>query len=273
MNAADFVDAVAARPGLVLGVDPRPSLHGVDRSGASLHGDDLLAHIRHYTLDLIEALASKLAAVKPQLAFFEALGPDGYRLVHDLMTEIGRRGVPVIADAKRGDIGSTAEAYAEAFLAAHPGTALTVNAYLGEDAVQPFLVAAAAHRGAVFVLVKTSNPGSWLLQDLPLTDGRRVSDAVADWVATAAERHRVGAWSRVGAVVGATYPGEVARLRERMPHSLLLIPGVGAQGGTIVAGPGMLNSASRSLYYPGGRCDVAAAVAVADGYLADLAQP
>lgn len=256
----DFVAAVAERPGLVLGVDPR----------VSLHGEDPLAHIRRYTLELVEALGPKLGAVKPQVAFFEALGPAGYALVHALIDEIGRLGIPTIVDAKRGDIGTTAEAYADAFLAAHPGTALTVNPYLGEDALEPFLSAADRHGGAVFVLVKTSNPGSGLFQDLELADGRRLSHAVADWVAGAAQRHRVGDWSRVGAVVGGTYPAEVAEQRQRMAHVLLLVPGLGAQGGSVVAGAGLLNSASRSLYYPGGRCDVTAAVAVADGYLEDL---
>ncbi len=256
----DFVAAVAERPGLVLGVDPRVSLHGAAP----------LDHIRSYTLELVEALGPKLGAVKPQVAFFEALGAAGYALVHELVDEIDKLGVPVIIDAKRGDIGTTADAYAEAYLAAHPGTALTVNPYLGEDALEPFLSAADRHGGAVFVLVKTSNPGSGLFQDLQLADGRRLSHAVADWVAGAAARHRVGAWSRVGAVVGGTYPAEVAEQRERMPNVLLLVPGLGAQGGSVITGPGLLNSASRSLYYPGGRCDVAAALAVADGYLAEL---
>ena len=246
-----------------MGVDPRVSLHGAHP----------LDHIRSYTLALVEALGPKLGAVKPQVAFFEALGPAGYALVHELTDEISAMGVPVIIDAKRGDMSTTAQAYAEAFLAAHPGAALTVNPYLGEDALEPFLSAADRHGGAVFVLVKTSNPGSGIFQDLVLADGRRLSQAVADWVAGAAARHRVGAWSRVGAVVGGTYPAEVAAQRQRMPNVLLLVPGLGAQGGNVIAGAGLLNSASRSLYYPGGRCDVAAAVEVADGYLAELRVP
>jgi orotidine-5'-phosphate decarboxylase len=257
---SDFVVRVAARPPLVLGVDPRPALHGPAP----------LAHIEAYTRELVDALGERIGAVKVQVAFFEALGVDGWALLHRLVDALDRT-VPVICDAKRGDIGTTAEAYADAFLAAHPGTALTVNPYLGADAVEPFVVAAAAHGGALFVLVKTSNPGSGLFQDLELADGRRLYQAVADWVAEGAARHRVGGWSRVNAVVGATYPAQVEELRARLPDSLLLLPGLGAQGGGVTKGAGLLNAASRSLYYPGGSVDVAAAVAQADAYLADLA--
>ncbi|WP_119280051.1 orotidine-5'-phosphate decarboxylase, partial [Calidithermus roseus] len=179
------------RPPLVLGVDPRPELHRVEGVRGSL-----LPHIRRYTLELMEALAARLCAVKFQAAFFEALGPEGFALMHELAAGARVLALPVIFDAKRGDIGSTAEAYARAYLEAYPGSALTVNPYLGEDAMEPLLQAADRSRGALFVLVKTSNPGSGLFQDLRLADGRRLSQAVAGWVAAQAERYRVGEWSR-----------------------------------------------------------------------------
>ncbi|GIW28324.1 MAG: orotidine 5'-phosphate decarboxylase [Meiothermus sp.] len=257
---AEFVHEVASRPPLVLGVDPRPELHGPNP----------LAHIRRYTLELLEALASRICAVKFQAAFFEALGPQGFTLMHELIVGARVLSLPVIVDAKRGDIGSTAEAYAKAYLQAYPGAALTVNPYLGRDALEPFFNAAQASGGAVFVLVKTSNPGSGLFQDLPLEQGGRLYQAVADYLAQQAEQQRVGDWSRVAAVVGVTYPEQVTEIRQRLPHSLLLLPGLGAQGGQAIKGPGLLNSASRALYYPGGEPGLEAAVHQAEEYLAAL---
>ncbi|MER3490281.1 MAG: orotidine-5'-phosphate decarboxylase [Meiothermus sp.] len=252
----DFVQEIEGRPPLVLGIDPRPELHGKRP----------LAAIRTYTLELMEALAGKIAAVKFQAAFFEALGPQGFALLHELIAGARVLGVPVIVDAKRGDIGSTAEAYARAYLEAYPGSALTVNPYLGGDAMEPFLRQAARSGGAVFVLVKTSNPGAGLFQDLPVGE-KKLYQVVAEWLHGQAEQCRVGEWSRVGAVVGATYPEQVSELRSMMPHSLLLLPGLGVQGGGPLKGPGLLNSASRSLYYPGGQPDLQAACAQADAYL------
>ncbi len=256
----EFAEAVANRPPLVLGVDPRPSLHG----------HDPLPHIRSYTLKLMEALVVRVCAVKFQAAFFEAMGPQGFALMHDLIVAARVLSLPVIVDAKRGDIGSTAEAYARAYLEAYPGSALTVNPYLGSDALEPFFRAAQETRGAVFVLVKTSNPGSGLFQDLPLASGSTLYQAVADYLAQQAEQQRVGDWSRVAAVVGATYPGQIGDIRGRLPHSLLLLPGLGAQGGEVIRGPGLLNSASRALFYPGGQLNVEEAVRQAERYLEAL---
>ncbi|MBO1438217.1 orotidine-5'-phosphate decarboxylase [Meiothermus sp. CFH 77666] len=256
----EFVEAVIERPPLVLGVDPRPGLHG----------QDPLPHIRRYTLQLMEALAVKICAVKFQAAFFEAMGPQAFALMHDLIVAARVLSLPVIVDAKRGDIGSTAEAYARAYLEAYPGSALTVNPYLGSDALEPFFRAAQQTGGAVFVLVKTSNPGSGLFQDLPLASGSTLYRAVADYLAQQAEQQRVGEWSRVAAVVGATYPGQIDEIRGRLPHSLLLLPGLGAQGGEAVRGQGLLNSASRALFYPGGQPNIEDAVRQAERYLATL---
>lgn len=264
-GVSDFVEAVMARPPLVLGVDPRPELHLANP----------LEHIRRYSLELIEALSPKICAVKFQAAFFEAMGRQGFALMHELIAGARVLSVPVIVDAKRGDIGSTAEAYAKAYLEAYPGSALTVNPYLGNDAMEPFLKTAAQSSGAIFVLVKTSNPGSGLLQDLDvMMEGRpagfKFYQAVAEYLATQAEQYRVGEWSRIGAVVGATYPHQVVELRKAMPHSLLLLPGLGTQGGEMIAGAGLLNSASRSLYYPAGKPHVQAAIRQAEEYLEAL---
>ena len=253
------------RPPLVLGIDPRPELHP----------GNPLEHIRRYSLELVEALSQKIAAVKFQAAFFEAMGPQGFALMHELIAGARVMSVPVIVDAKRGDIGSTAEAYAGAYLGAYPGTALTINPYLGSDAMEPFFKSAEVSGGAVFVLVKTSNPGSGLFQDLDVVlEGRRpgyqLHHAVAEYIGEQAERYRVGQWSRIGAVVGATYPAQVAELRKAMARSLLLLPGLGAQGGEAIKGAGLLNSASRSLYYPGGKPNVEAALKQAERYFTAL---
>ncbi len=256
----EFVEEVITRPPLVLGVDPRPEWHGPAP----------LAHIRRYTLELMEALASRLAAVKVQAAFFEAMGPEGFALMHELLAGARVLSLPVIVDAKRGDIGSTAEAYARAYLEAYPGAALTVNPYLGPDTLEPFFRAAQRSGGAVFVLVKTSNPGSGVFQDLALAQGGTLFRHLAQHLAQAAQAQRVGTYSRIGAVVGATYPEQVAEMRRLMPHSLLLLPGLGAQGGRPLRGPGLLNAASRALYYPGGKPDLEAALRQAQVYLEAL---
>jgi len=261
----EFVEEVMARPPLVLGVDPRPQLHP----------SDAVHHIRSYTLQLLEALATKIGAVKFQAAFFEAMGPRGFALMHELIAGARVLSVPVIIDAKRGDIGSTAEAYARAYLETYPGSALTINPYLGSDALEPFFKSAERSGGAVFVLLKTSNPGSGLLQDLDLAGrpgwpGYKLHHAVAEYLVLQAEQYRVGEWSRIGVVVGATYPAQVDELRRLLPCSLFLLPGLGAQGGEPIKGLALLNSASRALYYPSGVPNLNLAVAQAEAYLKQL---
>ena len=267
--ASEFIEAVISRPPLVLGIDPRPELHLPGGHGWPL------AHIRHYSLELMEALASKICAVKFQAAFFEAMGPEGFSLMHELIAGARVLSIPVIIDAKRGDIGSTAEAYAKAYLETYPGSALTVNPYLGSDALEPFFQSAQRSGGAVLVLIKNSNPGSGLFQDLDIAvegrvQGYKVYQAVAEYVALQAEKHRVGEWSRIGGVVGATYPSQVEEMRKLLPHSLLLLPGLGTQGGEAISGAGLLNAASRALYYPGGVPNLTKAMAQADAYLSQL---
>jgi len=247
MHAADVLQSVIDRSGSVacVGLDPRPALlpPAVVDVALAAHGDTAAAVAAAFTAfnrGVIDAVAGRCAAVKPQTACYEAYGVAGWLALADTVAYARARGIPVIIDAKRGDIGSTAEHYQQAFLGAAPGLGgaslpgmggdwLTVNGYLGGDGVKPFLGAA---RTGVFVLVKTSNPSSGELQDLAQGDGT-VMDAMARLVAGwgAARRGDCGL-SDVGAVVGATYPDQAKRLRALMPDTIFLVPGYGAQGGT-----------------------------------------
>lgn len=226
----DAVDRVG-NPAMV-GLDPRLDHLPEPWKSAATRGPSAAAQaLRDYHRELLDVLAGRVAIVKPQAAFFEALGAPGVAALADAVASARDRGLLVLMDAKRGDIGSTATAYAQAFLSgeAFPASdALTINPYLGEDACAPFVEAAAAHDAGLFVLVKTSNPGAGLFQDHgepPLADV--VADAVVRWGGS----HTDCAWSSVGAVVGATRPDELAHFRARMPHAPLLLPGFGFQGG------------------------------------------
>ena len=195
------------RSQLVVGLDPFP---------------DRVADPLSFCRGIVDAVAEHAVAVKPQSAFFELHGADGVRAFEEVCAYAREAGLLVIADVKRGDIGSTAEAYARAYIPL--ADAVTVSPYMGGDSVAPFLDTA-RHEGAyVFCLVKTSNPGSADVQDVALADGRplwhHVAELVRAWGADAA-----------GAVVGATFRAEVAEARKLLPASILLLPGVGAQGG------------------------------------------
>jgi orotidine-5'-phosphate decarboxylase len=205
---------------------------------------------------IVDAVAPYAVAVKPQSAFFEAHGADGVRAFAQVCEYARAAGLIVIADAKRGDIGSTARAYAQAFIPL--ADAVTVNPYLGGDSVEPFLEACRREGAGIFCLVKTSNPGSADVQDVALADGRKLWQHVAELVrGWGEELMGERGLSAVGAVVGATFPSEVAEARELLPHSVLLLPGIGAQGATpadvvaaFAAGPASaLVSASRSVIY------------------------
>lgn len=214
---------------------------------------------------VIDRIAGRVAIVKPQIAFFEQLGWRGIRALERLCARARAAGLLVLLDAKRGDIGSTAEGYASAYLgaqAAIPADALTVNPYLGFDTLEPFAAAARANGRGLFVLVKTSNPGSGDLQDREL-DGVPLFVTVARGLGGLAQ-DMVGArtgWSSLGVVCGATWPEQAFRVREALPRSLFLVPGYGAQGGSAAAavasfvpGPegregGIVNS-SRAIVFP-----------------------
>lgn len=191
-----------------------------------------------FCCEVIDATHALVPVVKPQSAFFEELGPFGVLALGKVCGYASSKGLIVVMDAKRGDIGSTATAYAKAYLgtdgqSAWGTDALTVSPYLGSDTLQPFIDQSNAVGAGIFVLVKTSNPGSGFLQDLSV-DSRTISERVADFVQeqalkSASSPNRYGC---VGAVVGATYPEQLQAMRKRMPNAWLLIPGYGAQGGS-----------------------------------------
>lgn len=188
------------------------------------------------------ALHQQVAAIKPNIAFFEQYGSPGLEALHEICAEAKNLNLPVIIDGKRSDIGNTAAAYSRTFLgkskffsessAVLDVDALTVSPYLGFDTLEPFMKDCLEYGKGIYVLVKTSNPGSKALQDLVISDGRKVSEVVADWLGEQAVKLQgTSGYSSLGAVVGATYPEEAKKLRARMPNNLFLIPGMGAQGG------------------------------------------
>jgi orotidine-5'-phosphate decarboxylase len=239
-----FGDRIAAavdtkRSQLVVGLDPRPELLPVELRG-DVHRSRAAAAdaVGRFCRGLIDAVAPYVVGVKAQLAYFETLGADGLRAFEDVCDYARAANLIVIADAKRGDIGSTARAYADAYLERRadmppPVDALTVSPYLGSDSIEPFLAACRRSGNGIFCLVKTSNAGSADLQDAALSDGRRLWHQVAELV-DAWGQDLVGerGLSSVGAVVGATYPRAVAEARKLMPQAIMLLPGIGAQGGT-----------------------------------------
>jgi orotidine-5'-phosphate decarboxylase len=184
--------------------------------------------------EVIDVVAPLVPAVKPQAAFFEQLGPAGMVAMERVVRYAQELGLLVIIDAKRNDIGSTAAAYAQGFLgrtSAWGGDALTVSPYLGNDSLSPFVDVARERGAGIFVLVKTSNPGGRMLQDL-VADQLPIYRHVAGYIESlAVETVGVCGYGAVGAVVGATYPHQLAELRQAMPHTWFLVPGYGAQGG------------------------------------------
>jgi orotidine-5'-phosphate decarboxylase len=216
--------------------------------------------------------------IKPQIAFFEQLGWRGLRTLERLVAHARERGLLVLLDAKRGDIGSTAQAYAQSYLwpdSPCRADALTVNPYLGLDTLGPFVEASKAHGAGVFVLARTSNPGAADFQSLRV-DGVPLFQRVAEALAPIADSLRGSSgWSSLGVVAGATYPAESEQLRLALPHALFLVPGYGAQGASLAAAlrsfvpgkgqleGGMINS-SRGILFGNGPVAACAATSVAD---------
>ncbi|HHW27598.1 MAG TPA: orotidine-5'-phosphate decarboxylase [Firmicutes bacterium] len=248
---------------LVIGVDPDPRrLFGHDSLLLkAFPRRDMSYILEKFCFMALEAAAETACAVKPQAAFFESMGIPGLEVLKRLVDGARSRGIPVIFDAKRGDIGNTAHAYAEAYLGPNAWLrvdALTVNPYLGPDTLEPFIQAANSSETGLFVLVKTSNPGSGAFQDALMSDGRTLYSKVAEAVDEAGA-HNVGecGYSNIGAVCGATYPQELGILRKLMPRTVFLVPGYGAQGGTAgdvveafnPGGTGAIVSASRSIIF------------------------
>ena len=238
---ADRLDAAVrrCRNPVLVGLDPRaeslPKGMLADAKNASL--DQIAAAYGTFCRGVIDVVAPLVPAVKPQAAFFEQIGPQGMVVLADVIRYAHQKGLVVILDGKRNDIGSTATAYAQGILGSEGQSpwgadALTVSPYLGEDSLQPFVDVAVKRAAGVFVLVKTSNPGGGMLQDL-VANGRPLYRHVAEYVERqAASTAGECGYGLVGAVVGATYPAQLAELRSEMPHTCFLVPGFGSQGGT-----------------------------------------
>jgi orotidine-5'-phosphate decarboxylase len=216
-----------------IGLDPRrDQLPPVLGANTAFDPKDLAAIYARFCCEVIDVVAPLVPIVKPQLACFEMLGPHGMTALGEVILHARSKRLLVLADGKRGDIGSTAEAYAEGWLAGWwRADAVTVNPYLGLDSIEPFVSVATERNAGIFVLVKTSNPGSKDFQDLQC-DGRTVYQHVAAGVEQLAARTAAGdTYGAVGAVVGATWPRQLDELRAAMPHTWILVPGFGKQGG------------------------------------------
>ncbi len=241
LSFPDRLDAAVRQRGnpVLVGLDPRVDLlpEGFLADRESADWAQRAAAVQSFCCQVIDVVASLVPAVKPQAAFFEQLGPPGMAALGRVLQYAQEKGLVVILDGKRNDIGSTAQAYAEGILGRDGQSpwgadALTVSPYLGADSLEPFVEVAQKRGAGVFVLVKTSNPGGGMFQDL-VADGRPLYQHVAAYVEGLAKKTAgTRGYGAVGAVVGATYPEQLAQLRSEMPHTWFLIPGYGAQGGS-----------------------------------------
>jgi len=252
---------------LCVGLDPHlDRIPPPFRRGSMALDDPQTAQaVGEFLCTAVDRLEGRVALVKPQIAFFEQLGWRGLEALTSVVERYRLQGLTVLLDAKRGDIGSTAAGYARAYL--EPGAALevdaiTLNPYLGRDTLAPFVERCDEFGRGMFVLAKTSNPGSGDYQDLEL-EGGHLFEVVAGSLADFAKRLEgpETRWSSLGVVVGATYPGQAERVRELLPRALFLVPGYGAQGASasdalegFVKGPrglegGVVNS-SRAILFP-----------------------
>jgi orotidine-5'-phosphate decarboxylase len=265
----DRLDAAIAakRAPCVVGLDPVLAYipEAFARScGLSARGEleEQARLVEAYCLETLEAVHDLVPAVKPQMAYFELFGSHGLAALERCVAVAKSLGLLVLMDGKRGDIGSTSTAYAEAYLApCRPlgSDALTLNPYLGRDSLTPFSEVALAHQNGLFVCVRTSNPGADVLQLVRGEDGRQVFEVAADLVAEL-NAPSVGAsgYGSIGAVVGATQPEAARSLRARLPHVPFLVPGFGAQGGSLdtvracfdAEGRGAIVNSARAIMYP-----------------------
>jgi orotidine-5'-phosphate decarboxylase len=244
---------------LCVGLDPEP-----DRFPAHLRSMPVAQAVVHFCQAIIEATAPYVCAYKPNLAFFEVLGPEGMYVFQEVLRAIPAP-VPIIADAKRGDLGNTARNYAAALFDVYGCDAVTVNPYLGYDSVAPFL---AYQQKGVLLLCRTSNPSAHDFQDLPVQGEKGQVRPLYEVVA-----RRVQSWNEAGncgLVVGATYPQELRAIRALCPNMPILIPGVGVQGGdleaSVIAGVDAMDekaiiAVSRSVLYAGSGNDFATVAA------------
>jgi orotidine-5'-phosphate decarboxylase len=232
---------------------PRFLLADAEKKAAS--DDEFVERaLSQFTEIFLSAVKGRVAAIKPNIAFFEQYGLPGLAVFKRFCAQIRATETPLIIDAKRGDIGSTAAAYSAAFLGgatvrgkrsvAFEGDALTINPFLGFDTLEPFLADCERHGKGLFVLLQTSNPGAKDIQGLE-SGGKTVSEHIAHWLHSHADRLKGECgWSGLGAVVGASYPEEARSLRALLPSTFFLMPGFGAQGAgadDAVAGFGVRN--------------------------------
>lgn len=259
MHFADaLTKATKEKSPVCVGLDPR-----LDKLPEGITKDP--EGVLEFSKGIIDTAKDIACIVKPQMAYFEALGWEGMKVFWDVCAYAKENGLLVIADGKRNDIGSTCEAYADAYLHKDsPIDALTVSPYLGSDGINPFIERCVQNDKGIFVLIKTSNPSSGELQDLPVGD-----EVVHEHMAQLAESwgaQHIGPdtnLSCIGAVVGATYPEELKYLRTLMPHIPFLIPGYGAQGGSaddvkhgfIADGTGAIVNSSRGIIYASSGAD------------------
>lgn len=255
---------------LCVGLDPR--WESMPAEIRRKHGQGTLEAVgrayEEFCTRVLDLVAPLVPVVKPQSAFFEACGPAGWLALQRLLARARQLSLITILDAKRNDIASTATAYADAAFGGitldgqcHPvwdADALTINPYLGRDAVEPFIASARRSGRGLFVLVRTSNPGAGQFQDL-VAEGKpifqHVAQAVGSW---ARENLGQAGYGDVGAVVGATHPAELAEVRRTAPEALFLVPGYGAQGGTAAdtapafaaSGLGAVVNSSRGILFP-----------------------
>lgn len=265
-NFADrLLEAVEAKGSPVcVGIDPRyDRLPPALTEGEAEQTDEAtqVARLGEFCWQVLQAIAPHAAVVKPQSAYFEVYGASGVELYFQVVRWAHELGLLVIGDAKRNDIGSTAQAYAAGHLAgADKPDALTVNAYLGIDGLKPFLDVCAAEGKGLFALVRTSNPSAGQVQDFTNASGTTLYEHMASLVAGFGDGEGLlgrRGYSGLGAVVGATWPDEARKLRQLMPRQIFLVPGYGAQGGTAAdcaacfdeSGRGAIVNASRSVIY------------------------
>ena len=266
MNFADKIILKTREIGspLCVGLDPHSNL--IPKLFKKNSRELSIKNIEDFLFEIIDITKSKVVALKPQVAFFEQWGPDGMSLLVKISKLAKENNIPIIMDAKRGDIGSTSEAYAKAWLGEKSffkANAITINPWMGVETLLPFIKLANKTNAGVFILLKTSNPGSKDLQDLKV-DGKKVFLHLSERLKHIIDSNLgESGFSNVGIVVGATNPKEAILIRKVLPKALFLIPGYGAQGakasealkGLIIKNKvyegGLINS-SRNILFPKG---------------------
>ena len=261
MNFLDKLLAVSRQQNslLCVGLDPEQ-----ERLPSRLCNMSVTRAVAYFCQAIIEATAPFVCAFKPNLAFFEVLGPEGMYVFQNVLKAVPEH-IPIIVDAKRGDLGNTARNYAAAIFDVYGCDAITVNPYLGHDSVAPFL---AYEEKAIFFLCRTSNPGACDFQDLLVSEENGEKRLLYQVIAQRAQLWN--SFGNCGLVVGATYPQELKTIRSMCPDMPILIPGVGAQGGNLeaailagvdVSGEKAIISVSRAILYAGNGDDYAVSAA------------